>query len=75
MPDNVYIDMSKAFGTRDHEILFEKLQLYGVCDSKNNLFRRYLSNRYQYIDLNGSKSLLQISSQVQGLYFGKIKTY
>ena len=59
MPVNVFLDLSKAFDTLDHEILLSKLKFYGVCDSGNNLFRSYLSNRFQFVDLNGSKSSLK----------------
>ena len=59
MPVNVFLDLSKAFDTLDHEILLSKLKFYGVCDSWNNLFRSYLSNRFQFVDLNGSKSSLK----------------
>ena len=59
MPVNVFLDLSKAFDTLDHEILLSKLKFSGVCDSGNNLFRSYLSNRFQFVDLNGSKSPLK----------------
>ena len=59
MPVNVFLDLSKAFDTLDHEILLSKLTFYGVCDSGNNLFRSYLSNRFQFVDLDGSKSSLK----------------
>ena len=64
MPVNVFLDLSKAFDTLDHEILLSKLKFYGVCDSGNNLFRSYLSNRFQFVDLNGSKSSLKKYIQV-----------
>ena len=64
MPVNVFLDLSKAFDTLDHEILLSKLKFYCVCDSGNNLFRSYLSNRFQFVDLNGSKSTLKKYIQV-----------
>ena len=53
---NIYIDLSKAFDTLNHDILFAKLSHYGICGSENDLFRNYLSNRYQYVEYNGAKS-------------------
>ena len=72
MPVNVFLDLSKAFDTLDHEILLSKLKFYGVCDSGNNLFRSYLSNRFQFVDLNGSKSSLKknIYRCAPRFYFG-----
>ncbi len=52
----VFLDLKKAFDTVDHEILLQKLDMYGI---KNNLlqwFKSYLSNRTQYVCLNYSKS-------------------
>ena len=56
VPTNIYIDLSKAFNTLDHSILLDKLNYYGICGVANNLFHSYISNRYQYVDLNGSIS-------------------
>ena len=61
-PINIYIDLSKAFDTLDHDILLAKLNYYGICGTENALFRSYLSNRLQYVDYQGSQSALQLIS-------------
>ena len=45
----VFIDLSKAFDTVDHQILIKKLQYYGIDGTALEWFKSYLSNRKQYI--------------------------
>ena len=56
IPINIYIDLSKAFDTIDHNILLSKLKYYGVHGREYDLFQDYLSNRCQYVEYNGSIS-------------------
>ena len=46
----VFIDLSKAFDTVDHNILLEKLSMYRVKGNNPKWFHSYLSNRKQYIE-------------------------
>ena len=55
-PTNVYIDLSKAFDTLNHNILLSRLQYYGITGCPNNLLCSYLSGRSQYVENSGSKS-------------------
>ena len=49
--------MSKAFDTADHTILLEKLEIYEIAGVNLAWFRRYLTNRKQYICINnGNKT-------------------
>ena len=52
----VFVDLEKAFDTVHHDILCDKLNAYGLRGKVNNLFKSYLSNRKQFVSLNGFES-------------------
>ena len=55
-PINIYIDLSKAFDTIDHNILLCKLKYYGLHGAALDLCRNYLVNRKQYVEIANIKS-------------------
>ena len=54
----VFLDLSKAFDTINHDVLLYKLCHYGIRGISNKLFSGYLFNRKQYIETNEYKSPL-----------------
>ena len=52
----VFLYLKKAFDTESHEILLEKLDHYGIRGISNDWFRSYLSNRSQFVSINGFNS-------------------
>ena len=52
-----FVDFQKAFDTVDHCILLKKLE-YGGRRTSNKWFASYLSNKKQFVSINGYKSNL-----------------
>ena len=56
VPIAIFMDLSKAFDTIDHEILICKMEHYGITNLELQWFRSYLSNRKQYVEFNNTQS-------------------
>ena len=54
----IFADFQKAFDTVDYYMLLKKLEYCGVRGISNKWFTSYLSNRKQFVSINGDKSNL-----------------
>ena len=56
----IFIDFTKAFNSVDHSILHHKLQACGITGNLLIFLLSYLSQRTQYVGINGKKSRVRI---------------
>ena len=54
----IFLDLQKAFDTVEHDILLSKLEHYGIRGLANEWLKSYLSNRKQFVSINGYDSNL-----------------
>ena len=53
---DIFIDFEKGFDTVEHNILLKKLDHYGVTGISNKSFGSYLTDRKQFVLINGFNS-------------------
>ena len=70
----IFLDLSKAFDTINHQKLLYKLKTYGIRGKAYLRFENYLSNRSQYVAFKSHESMrLDIKCGVpQGLILGPL---
>ena len=67
----IFVDLKKkAFDVIDHSLLLRKLALYGMSDCAMELFRSYLNNRQQCVNVGTRKSSL--STLMYGIRQGSV---
>lgn len=69
----IFLDLSKAFDTINHDILLKKLDWYGVRGRALDWFRNYLENRKQYTAYKTASKPMPITHGVpQGSILGPL---
>ena len=55
----LFLDLKKAFDTVNHDILIEKLKLYGFQKQSLSWFKSYLKDRKQFCKINQTQSSIR----------------
>ena len=58
----IFVDLQKAFDTVNHNILLAKLNYYGIRGLPLRWFESYLSNRTQFVSIDGFASTTKVIS-------------
>ena len=61
----VFLDLKKAFGTLNDDILLKKLYYYGIRGVTNNWFRSFLNDRKQFTSMQFTRELKLIQWRMQ----------
>ena len=71
-----FLDLSKAFDTIDHQILFGKLERYGIRGLALDWIKSFFSCRQQFVQFNSTCSSKQTIKcgvpQLQGSILGRL---
>jgi len=70
----VFLDLTKAFDMVSHDILYDKLENYGIRGTPLEMFKNYLQNRKQYVRIGNveSSGLVVKRGVPQGTVLGPI---
>ena len=70
----IFMDLSKAFDTLNHDLLIAKLEAYGFSENSLNYIQSYLRNRLQRTNVNNNFSLWKdiLSGVRQGSILGPL---
>ena len=56
----VFVDFRKAFDAVDRSVLLKKMNHVGIRDFSHNLLTSYLTNRFQFVKMEGECSTMKL---------------
>ena len=70
----MFVDLSKAFDTVDHQILLKKSEYYGIAGNNLRWFENYLKDRQQFVSFehNSTKKVTVTCGVPQGSILGPL---
>ena len=70
----MFVDLSKAFDTVDHQILLKKIEYYGIAGNNLRWFENYLPDRQQFVSFehNSTKKVTVTCGVPQGSILGPL---
>ena len=70
----MFVDLSKAFDTVDHQILLKNLEYYGIAGNNLRWFENYLKDRQQFVSFeqNSTKKVTVTCGVPQGSILGPL---
>uniref|UniRef100_A0A1B6MTI7 Reverse transcriptase domain-containing protein n=1 Tax=Graphocephala atropunctata TaxID=36148 RepID=A0A1B6MTI7_9HEMI len=69
----VFMDLAKVFDSVEHSIMIEKLKWLGIHKNCLNWFRSYLTNRFQYVEIQHTypdNRIKKVPSELQPITYG-----
>ena len=66
----LFLDLSKAFDTLEHKVIFIKMYKYGIRGTALNWFKSYLTNRQLRVKINTNEHGTNITSDNYPVTYG-----
>ena len=66
----IFLDLSKAFDTLEHDVVYKKLELYGLRGVCLDWFKSYLNNRSMLVECKAGETGATYTSESHSVRFG-----
>ena len=70
MTAGIFLDLSKAFDTLEHDVVYKKLEMYGIRGVCLDWFKSYLMNRSMIVECKAGDSGEKCTSELMPVKFG-----
>ena len=66
----IFLDLSKAFDSLEHQTIFAKLECYGIMGTSLDWFKSYLTNRRMRVTYRAGRLNVETRSETVGVDYG-----